>query len=213
MTKPLPPTHYFIGLDLGKDRDHSAVAALAYRIVNDGPFDHAAFSQPVRPILELVQLRRIPIGTEYLEVIGRLRRLVAKVLASAPWGFGQPTVYLVVDSAGPGQIAVEIIRRHRLNIRLIPTLLSGGIASNYLRSGTITVPRRALLSNARYLFESDTLRVSANLKYGPALETEFADVRPDGGQSAHDDLAVATGLAAWHAVRVFPHIRNGRRAA
>jgi hypothetical protein len=204
MSKPLPPTHYFLGLDLGKDRDNSAIAALAYRIV---------YTRPVRPILELVKLYRIPIGTEYLEVMNRVRRIVTRTLASAPWGFGPPTVYLVVDSAGPGQVAVELIRREQLKIRIVPTLLSGGAESNYLRSGKITVPRRQLLSNTRYLFESDTLRVAANLKYRVALEAEFSAVRPAGRQSAHDDLAVATGLAAWHAVRVFPGLRNGRRAA
>ena len=58
-----------------------------------------------------------------------------------------------------------------------------------------------------------TSRVAGGLKFGDALEKEFAAVRPEGGQSAHDDLAIATGIAAWHATRVFPHLMKGIRAA
>ena len=121
--------------------------------------------------------------------------------------------YVVIDSAGPGQVAVELIRRQELNINIAPTPLSGGAESNYLKSGEITSPLRDLPSKTRYLRESATLRIAGGLKFGDALEKEFAAVRPEGGQSAHDDLAIATGPAAWHATRVFPHLMKGIRAA
>lgn len=206
-------THYFLGFDLGKDRDFSAIAVLAYSLIADGPFDAARYGQPMRPVLDLISLVRIPLGTEYLEVMNRLRGLVTKILASAPWGYSPPIVYVVIDSAGPGQVAVELIRRQQLNVNIVPTLLSGGTESNYLKSGKITIPRRDLLSNTRYLLESATLRIAGGLKFGDALEKEFAAVRPESGQSAHDDLAIATGLAAWHSTRVFPQLIQQRRAA
>ncbi|MFN0106666.1 MAG: hypothetical protein ACKV2U_31800 [Bryobacteraceae bacterium] len=207
----MPPiTHYFLGFDLGKDRDYSAIAVMAYSQTKDGGFDPVRLGQPMRPVLDLVTLIRIPLGTEYLDVLKRLRALVTRILASAGWGYAPPKVYLVVDSAGPGQIAVELIRRHQLNIHLVPTLLSGGTESNYLKSGKITIPRRDLLSNTRYLLESETLRIASGLKFGDALEKELAAARPEGGQSAHDDLAIAAGLAAWHATRVHPALLRRR---
>jgi hypothetical protein len=208
-----PITHYFLGFDLGKDRDYSAIAIIAYRQVDDGPFDRVRYCQPTRPVLDLVSLIRIPLGTEYLDVMSRLRGIVTKILASATWGCAPPCVYVVIDSAGPGQIAVELIRRQQLEIQLVPTLLSGGTESHYLKSGKITIPRRDLLSNTRYMLESESLRIAAGLKCSDALEKEFAAVRPEGGQSAHDDLVIATGLAAWHAARVFPHLMKRRPAA
>jgi len=208
-----PVSHYFLGFDLGKDRDFSAIAVMAYGLDKDGPFDPVRYGQPMRPVLDLVSLVRIPLGTEYLDVMSRFRAMVTKILASAPWGYRPPAVYVIVDSAGPGQVAVELIRRQQLEINIVPTLLSGGTESNYLKSGKVTIPRRELLSNTRYLLESETLRIAGGLKYGDALEKEFAAIRPEGGQSAHDDLAIATGLAAWHATRVFPSLMRRRHAA
>jgi len=208
-----PVSHYFLGFDLGKDRDHSAIAVMAYSLEKDGPFSHALYGQPMRPVLDLVSLLRIPLGTEYLDIMQRFRGIVTKILASAPWGYRPPSVYVIVDSAGPGQVAVELIRRQQLDIQLVPTLLSGGTESNYLKSGKVTIPRRELLSNTRCLLESGALRIAGGLKYGEILEKEFAAIRPEGGQSAHDDLAIATGLAAWHATRVFPTLIRRRQAA
>lgn len=203
----MPPiTHYFLGFDLGKDRDYSAIAVMAYSQVPDGPFDFARYTQPTRPVLDLVSLVRIPLGTEYVEVMNRFRAIATRILAATPWGVRPPELYVVIDSAGPGQIAVELIRRQQLNIRLVPALLTGGSEANLLKSGKVTIPRRDVLANTRYLLESGALRVAAGLKLGRLLEGEFAAVRPEGGQSAHDDLAIAAGLAAWQATRVHPQL-------
>ncbi|HEU0121827.1 MAG TPA: hypothetical protein VFQ91_14955 [Bryobacteraceae bacterium] len=206
-----PITHYFLGFDLGKDRDYSAIAVMAYSVVPDGPFDYALYQQPTRPVLDLVTLIRIPLGTEYIEVMNRFRDVATRILASAPWGARPPEVYVVIDAAGPGQIAVELIRRQQLNIRLVAALLTGGADAHLLKNGKVTVPRRDVLTNTRYLLESGALRIASRLKLGAVLEAEFAAVRPEGGQSAHDDLAIAAGLAAWQATRVFPQLL--RRAA
>jgi hypothetical protein len=207
-----PIKSYFIGFDLGKDRDYSAIAIMACRDVDDGPFSHVLFAQPTRPILELVSLTRIPLGTEYLEVMSVLRALITRILSSNAWGFNPPRVYLVVDSAGPGQVAIELIRAQHLAISIVPTLLSGGTETNLLRSGKYSIPRREVLSIARLLLEANTLRVAAGLRHFISLRKELIGARPSGEQSVHDDLAVATALAAWHATRVYPALVR-RRAA
>jgi hypothetical protein len=207
-----PVLSYFIGLDLGKDQDYSAIAVMACRKINDGPFNHMTFHQPTRPILELVSLTRIPLGTEYLEVMSILRRVITRLLSSNAWGARPPAVYLVVDSAGPGQVAIELIRAQQLRITIVPTLLSGGTETNLLRSGKYSIPRREILSNARLLLEAQTLRVAAGLQHFISLRKELVDARPGGEQSNHDDLAIAAALAAWHATRVYPDLIR-RRAA
>ena len=208
-----PISAYVIGADYGRDRDHSALAVIAVRTENSGPYDRFNLVQPVRRILELGYLRRVPIGTEYLKVMEILRRLVNKLHAAAGWAGRPVNVHLIVDAAGPGQVAMELIRAQRLNINFVPAVLTGARDAGQSASGARTIPRREIITNLRFLLESQTLRVSGDLQHGPALEAEVAAVQPDGGQRSHDDLVIATGLAAWYAPKVYPDIIRTRRAA
>lgn len=201
-----PITDYFIGFDLGKDRDHSAIAVMAFSRIDDGPFDRVYFRQPTRPVLDLVMLNRIPLGTPYLDIVKRLRATVTRLLTSQSWGQRSPRVHVVVDSAGPGQVMLELIRAERLEILLVPVVLTGGAEPGRTPTGKHSVPRRELVSNARLLLECEVIRIAGGLTFGPALEREFAAIRPDGGQSQHDDLAISAGLAAWRASRIYPEI-------
>jgi hypothetical protein len=206
-------TDYIIGFDLGRDRDHSAIAVLGARLEDHGHYDYAMLRQPTRRIVQLGLLKRIPLGTEYVEAIKLLRRIITGLQCAAGWGAPGVNIHVVVDSAGPGQIAVELIRAQQLNINLVPALLTAGYESGHSQSGTRTVPRRELVANLRYLLEVEIFRVNQNLRYGAVLENEVAAVRPHGGQYAHDDLVIAAGLAAWYATRVYPDILRSRRAA
>lgn len=199
-------TDYFIGFDLGKDRDHSAIAVMAFSRIDDGPFDRVYFCQPTRPVLDLVMLTRIPLGTPYLDVVKRLRATVTHLLSSRPWCARPPRVHVVIDSAGPGQVMIELIRAERLEIRLVPVVITGGVDTGRTATGKYSVPRRELVSNARALLENQVLRIAGGLAFGHALEREFAAIRPDGGQSQHDDLAISAGLAAWHGTRIYPDL-------
>jgi hypothetical protein len=208
-----PILAYLIGFDLGRDRDHSAIAVMAVRLEDYGPYDRARLFQPTRRVLQLGLLRRIPLGTEYLETIRILRQIVTGLQCKGGWGAPQVPIYVVIDSAGPGQIAVELLRAEQLKINIVPTLLTSGHEAGYSRSRTRTIPRRELAANLRYLLEVELIRIHRGLPYGAALEAEVAAVRPHGGQYEHDDLVVAAGLAAWHATQVYPDFIRARRAA
>ena len=125
---------------------------------------------------------------------------------SAGWGAPKVKVHVIVDAAGPGQVAIELIRAQRLDITFVPALLTSGGESGYSQSGKLTIPRRELITNLRYLLEVELLRVHPDLAHKTALENEIAAVRFDGRQSAHDDLVIATALAAYQARRVFPEL-------
>ena len=208
-----PITHYFLAADLGLERDHSAFATLALRREDSGGFDHAQLVQPTRPILELGGLRRIPLGTEYLQIVKSLRQTVTKLQSAAGWGAPKVRVHVIIDAAGPGQVAVELIRAQKLDITFTPALLTAGADSGYSQSGKLTIPRRELITNLRYLLVVELLRVHPALVHKKALEAEIAAVRFDGRQSAHDDLVIATALAAYQARRVFPELIRPARAA
>ena len=203
---------YFIGLDLARARDYSAIAVVGLCNENHGPFDHVRYCQPTRSVLHLGSLRRIPLGTEYLEVVQQLRRLIEQLRAQ--YGYGQPVprITVVLDSAGPGHVVLELLRAEKLGVNIIPVLMTAGNDVGH-SSGRTTVPRRDLVSNIRYLLETELLRVNGKLAYAHILEREIAAVRPHGGQYPHDDLAIAASLAAWYATRVRRDLIRPNRAA
>jgi hypothetical protein len=78
---------YFLGLDLGQMRDHTAVAVVTY---DDIRKEDAALAEKLYKLghrrvpeeelpeahLEVVHLERMPLGTPYLEVVRRMRTLL-----------------------------------------------------------------------------------------------------------------------------------------
>ena len=208
-----PITDYIVAADFGRDRDHSAFATLAVRLEDNGTYDYAKLLQPTRIVLQLGSLRRIPLGTQYLDVVKRLRQTVTRLQSAAGWGAPPVRVHVIVDAAGPGQVAIELIRAQQLDINFVPALLTAGGETGYSPSGKLTIPRRELVANLRYLLEVELIRIQPNLTHKAALEAEIAAVRFDGRQSAHDDLVIATGLAAYQARRIFPELLQPARAA
>lgn len=210
---PYPILYYIIGLDLGRDRDHSAIAVMAIRREDAGPFNRATHSQPTRPYLSLGALQRIPLGTEYTEVVTILRQIVSR-LHSAADPYARPVrIIIVMDAAGPGQVVMELLRAARMDVQVVPTVLSSGFEPGHTPTGKVTIPRRQLVSHLRYVLETETLRVNEGLFHLGDLEEEIAALRPEGSQTEHDDLAIALGLAVWHAAKVFPDLLQIDRAA
>ena len=131
-------------------------------------------------VLDLISLIRIPLGTPYLDVVKRLRATVTRLIAAHPWGARAPRIHVVIDSAGPGQVMIELIRAEQLDIRLVPVVLTGGVESGRTATGKYSVPRRELVSNARLLLENEVIRVAAGLAFGTlaAFQSWFADLQP-----------------------------------
>ena len=99
---------YNIGLDLGKRRDHAAIAILE-RV------DHrSAYAAPTLGTLNVVHLERIPLGTPYTTVVAAVQRLV-----NTPILQGQCA--LAVDATGVGGPVVDMLRRGQLGCELSPS--------------------------------------------------------------------------------------------
>lgn len=203
--KRSPILDYLIGLDLGRDRDHSAFAVFGLVEEDFGNFDHARYCQHRRPVLTLGALKRIPLGTEYVEVVRKLRQLVNALRAQCGYGQRPPRIHIVLDAAGPGQVVTELIRAEKMGVNIVPVLITAGheVGSNSRRT---TVPRRDLVAHLRYLLETEIIRVHRDVYHANALENEVAAVRPRSGQTEHDDLVIAAALAAWYAARVRPDL-------
>lgn len=202
--------HYFLGLDLGKRVDRSALAVLELQWENHG-FDHAWHVPLRRPVVRLLRAERFPLGMPYLDlppiladVLRRLARLPL-LPGNAPQAYRQD---LVVDAANAGAFLLEILQRQRLPATLVPVSITGGEQENRLPGGIWSVPRPILFSNLRMLFEAGTLRIAQDLPGYRTLVEELLSAKASGPQRAHDDVAIAVALGAWRAAREIPQLRQ-----
>lgn len=213
MLRPQIPAciqHYFLGLDLGKRVDRSALAVLELQWENHG-FDHAWHVPLRQPVVRLIRADRFPLGMPYLDlppiladVLGRLARQPL-LPGNAPQAYRQD---LVVDAANAGAFLLEILQKQRLPATLVPVSITGGEQENRLAGGIWSVPRPILFSNLRMLFEAGTLRIAQDLPGYRTLVEELLSAKASGPQRAHDDVAIAVALGAWRAAREIPQLRQ-----
>ncbi|MFN0170094.1 MAG: hypothetical protein ACKV22_27035 [Bryobacteraceae bacterium] len=200
-------THpYIAALDLGRERDHSALAIVERRVIPLG-FDPVYFCQRTECQVWLRELVRFPLGTPYREVVGS----VSQRLHAAPFTGRTP---LVVDSTGVGAAVVEMLRDTTLP--LVPVILTGGEHVNYSHSHT-HAPKQDVVTALAVLLEQRKFFADRALPLASAflreMETFQARSLPSGRvrlqarrEADHDDLVMAVALASWQAVRQWPEI-------
>jgi hypothetical protein len=151
--------------------------------------------------LSLRHLERMPLGTPYPEVVGRVsRRMRSRQLAGG-------RRHLVVDGTGVGPAVVDLLRQEDLQSCLWPVTITGGGTESYA-DGYFRVPKRELIVGLEVLMEQGGLRIAEGMKDGAALVNEMAEMRVklsgsahqryEAGRSGeHDDLVLALALACW----------------
>jgi hypothetical protein len=200
---------YFVGLDLGQSRDHSALAVVERADLLRDEIDHATYERLKERRYRVRFLERVALGTPYPNVVERVRAVVrAQPLA------GRCT--LVMDATGVGAPVVDMLRRAQLGCRIEPVILTGGEWESRAE-GVWCVPKQDLLVGLRVMLEKRELGLPA--KFGPShvLVKELAEMENwmggRGGlkfgarrEGAHDDLVMASALACWRARRRVPGI-------
>jgi hypothetical protein len=195
-------TRVYLGLDLGKARDHSALVILE-RAADPAGFDPVRFAARRELRLRVRHAERIPLGTPYLSLVPRLRSIIERIGKT----FAAPApITLVVDASGVGAPVFEMLQRARLGVQLVPITITGGGQAVPNPHGGYSVPRAVLLSTLRILFEKEALRISSRVPARAELIDELATVSPEGPNSSHDDLVMALALAAWNAVLNVPQL-------
>jgi hypothetical protein len=206
---------FFLGIDLGKRRDHTAVAVVERRQRIDRGFDHVYWRHTASPQPEewiVRRLERLPLGTAYTAIADHLVEL-----DQHPTLRGNST--MVVDATGVGAPVVDMLRARELKSRLVPIVLTSGNTGGPIE-GVWTVPKVDLLARLQVLFEQKRLRIVKTAPLAPALINELVDVRSrqqPGGQlrigadaaGQHDDLVMAVALAVWPGAKPAPP-REGR---
>jgi hypothetical protein len=200
---------YFIVLDLGRRRDHSAIAVVE-RVEQVAPRESAR----VKGVL-VRYVERVPLGTSYLEVVERVREI-----ATDYWVKGNCSV--VVDATGVGEPVVDMLRQAKLGCEIVAVTITGGDRENDAGSTSLaprcSVPKRDLIEGLQVLLEMKQLRIAADIPHLQTLVKELLDMRVTlrgvrvrigaEGPGEHDDLAIALALAVWKAKKTVPYL-NG----
>lgn len=205
-------TRFFIGVDLGQSRDHTAIAIIE-RAEFAGPWDPVAFAYRKLAALRLRYLERTPLGTPYPEIVDRVRR----VARSAPL---EGRCCMAVDATGVGRPVVDLLRRAGLGCRLFPVLITAGDSENQGDDGYFRVPKRDLVIGLQVLLQQGDLQIAAGLEDGPALVDEMAEMQVKvtlagkeqygvWREGRHDDLVFAVSLACWAVKKLYPSSHAG----
>jgi hypothetical protein len=152
----------------------------------------------------------------------KLRRMAADQYferygeAIHPWN--DVLVTLVVDGGGVGAPVIDSLVSAEL--APVPVILTGGHQANRRDGGGYTTPKGDVVAAIQLLLEQRRLQIPKDLPHAETLTRELENFRydyspsghmrygagPTGGEDvlwrgdgSHDDLLLATAIAAWHA--------------
>jgi hypothetical protein len=199
---------FVCGLDLGQSRDFSAFVVLERIAEGPRPPTYESvggvawfrFGDPRPATYHLRHLERPAPGTLYPEIVKR----VTDLLDTPPLSRETP---LAVDKTGVGAPVCDLFRPVSGGMTAIT--ITGG--DRVIRDGRAQakVPKRELVSTLIRLFQTDRLKIAEGLALGRVLVEELLNFRlkvnPETGhdsyaawrENQHDDLVLATALAAW----------------
>ena len=204
----------YLGLDLGQRQDPSALAIVERVTRVTQRMNHVTWqvSQETEPAPMVVRyLERMPLGTEYTEVVKRVAAVVEQ-----PALKGKKT--LAVDATGVGMPVVEMLLRERMGCEVRPVVFTSGMGQS--TDGRLWfVGKVDLMSGLRQALATGEMQIPKQVADGVQLVKELMSVtvgmRPSGqarvgadGFGEHDDLVIA--LACWAGTGAKPR-EPGRR--
>ncbi|HTM49473.1 MAG TPA: hypothetical protein VL285_12350 [Bryobacteraceae bacterium] len=194
---------FFVGLDLGQSRDHSALAVVERADVFTG-IDPVTYERRRRRRYRLRFLERVRLGTPYPAVVDRVAEVVRRPALSG-------RCMLVMDATGVGAPVLDLLRAAGLGCAVTPVILTAGDGA-FLGGRVWRVPKRDLISGLQLMLEKEELGLPARLAAARVLARELAAVEERVGsaprtllrygawrEEAHDDLVIAAALACWRA--------------
>jgi len=197
---------HFIGLDVGRAVDHSALCVLARRLetTQPGSMDPAHLFHRYY----VTYLRRFSLGTEYELIENEVVRL---------WKLPEliPTRnYCFVDQTGVGAPIVESLRRKKVPVNGI--IITSGNTVNNPQPNEWHVPKSELVSALAKVVQIGRLKIVQGVENWKELKDELQTFgykvnRETGNLSyealeerVHDDLVISLALGIWYAEKNVP---------
>ena len=217
-------SHYYVGLDIGQKRDHTAMAIVERAQLFFEGRDPVTYAPLERVEHRLRYLKRLPLGLPYSSddgqpsVVGWVATMMERLRAHYCGIHGKAAgdgFTLVADATGVGTPVVELLRQARLRCQLVAVTITVGAREAQTRDGW-NVPKRDLVTGLQVMYERDELRMADRMKLAGTLQEELANmgsrVTETGKETysawregVHDDLVLAVALAVWRA-------RQGRKS-
>lgn len=207
---------HVIGLDLGQSGDYSAVAIIGRTPLLDaeGRPDRDGRGRQ-RHRLDVVHLQRWPLGTPYPAVVQAVKTMLGRPqLARCRVG---------IDATGVGRAVVDMFLAAGLPVRPTPVTITGGSADRqdlWSPSGPSAwwVAKLSLVSAIQVGLGTGMLKVVPTLELAETLKRELLSFQVKVTTTAneqfgtwregdHDDLVLATAIAAWLADHPPPTLR------
>ena len=199
MTGQTTELRYFLGIDLGQRRDHSAIAILERHTRLTGERDPVSYRALDVTTLVLRHIERFPLNMPYPELIWKIKDLLAN-----------PNIErdhrIAIDATGVGGPFLDFLRQNGVNRNLFPISITAGETQS-VHHNTHHIPKRDLLTNLQLLLQNRALKISTHLPHAPILRNELTNLRRHTGThgetydpdraAQHDDLLMALALAAW----------------
>lgn len=218
--KPLidpKPTGLFIGCDLGKSMDHSAIVC-----------DFVEYNADLQGLFHsVIDIQRLPLKMSYPDQIERIRQVFHNARAMTETN----TLQLIVDGTGCGGPVIDLLRQTG-KIPLISVLITSGHQASWQTDERgralpeVHVPKLDLVSLVQVLIHSERLGVAEGLKHSKTFEHELLNFQTKASlagneiygswrENSHDDIILAFSLAAWMAeyrAGRIPHAKTITRA-
>ena len=204
---------YYLGVDIGKMRDHAAYVLLEYRVIPTGKRDPATYQALYRRELRVVMAEQFRLQTAYQVVIARLQRLCAHPHLAH-------NTQLILDGTGKGEPVEEMFRDAKLPVTLLPICITSG-GKVTVNGSWRSVPKVDLVTSLELLLERGYLKISTAMPQGDLLRNELRhfERRSHRGGSltygagvGHDDLAMSLAMAGWWAWRNRKGLLSGPEA-
>jgi hypothetical protein len=190
---PKPKLTFILGLDLAQSSDYTALVVLE-RALQPAPDD------PSKQLGHYAarHLKRWPLKTSYLEICEE----VVKLVATPP--LEQPK--LCVDITGVGAAVLDVLKKANPKALIRPVLITGGHEVSY-QDGTWHTPKKELVGVMQVLLQAHRLKVAPVperellirelLAFKVKVTINANETFEAWRQRDHDDLVLATAIAAW----------------
>ena len=184
-------SRFILGVDLGQLHDWTALSLI----------EDARYREPPRREEKLVlrfmeRMREVP----YPGVVDRVIRVVKDPQVAS-------SIELVLDATGVGVAVTDMFMERGIYHKAVT--IHGGDSESRGSRGEYRVPKRDLVSALEVPFHTGRLKIAKGLELWPALKDELLNFRrkinlktahdsyEHWRETDHDDLVLATALAAW----------------
>ena len=209
-----------VGVDLGQQRDPTAIAVIERGYVPAGALFNARYwhrgreihaaREPVRLEYHVRHLERPPLGTSYVDVVERILKLLESL--------GDGELVLAVDTTGVGRPVGDMLRRRleawvegrqKTEITAAWITITGGDSVTKAEGGGLRVPKRDLASAPLVLMQNKQLKIAQEMPLAETLRKELLNFKVKINISTghdsyeawregdHDDLVLAVAMACW----------------